>query len=173
VERVVELVLSTRNARRLLDAGGLETGQGHYPAMVAFHALFLVAAGLEPLLWPRAWPRAASLTALGVALLAMALRWWAVTTLGHRWSTRIIVVPGAPPVTGGPYRAVRHPNYLAVAMELLAVPLIGGALGTAAAASLGNLLLMAARISAEERALGLPWKKAFADRRGLLPGRPP
>ena len=81
--------------------------------------------------WPRDWPRAASLAALTLALLAMALRWWAVATLGRRWSTRIIVLPGRPLVTGGPYRVLRHPNYLAVVVELAAVPLIGGAVITA------------------------------------------
>lgn len=154
-ERAVELWLSNRNARRSLAAGGLETGRGHYPAMVLFHALFLVACAVEPLLWPRRWPAGLSLAALGLALLAMALRWWAVRTLGDRWTTRIVVRPGLPLVTGGPYRFLRHPNYLAVALELLAVPLIGGALATAVAAALGNAILLAVRIRAEEEALGL------------------
>jgi methyltransferase len=168
-ERGVELVLSSRNTRRLLGAGGVEVGRGHYPAMVLFHVAFLAACAAEPLLWPRAWPATASLAALGLALLAMALRWWAVGTLGGRWSTRIVVLPGAPPVTGGPYRTFRHPNYLAVVVELLAVPLIGGALLTAAVATLGNLLLLAVRIRAEEQALGTAWQQAFADH----PRRPP
>jgi methyltransferase len=85
----------------------------------------------------------------------MALRWWAVASLGRRWSTRIVVLPGRPLVTAGPYRFLRHPNYLAVVLELLAVPLIGGALVTAAVATLGNLALLAVRVRAEEAALGL------------------
>jgi len=140
-ERVVELVVSTRHARRLLAAGGAEAARGHYPAMVAFHSLFLLAAFVEPLLWPagwiHGWPLWGSLAALSAALLAQALRWWAVASLGGRWTTRVIVVPGAPPVTGGPYRFLRHPNYLAVVVELAAVPLIGGALVTALVATLG------------------------------------
>ncbi len=164
-ERLVELVVSTRNARRSLAAGGVESGRGHYRVMVVFHAAFLAACALEPLLWPRVWPRAASLAALGAALLAMALRWWAVATLRGRWSTRIVVLPGAALVTGGPYRLLRHPNYLAVLVELLAVPLIGGAVITAVLATLGNLLLLAVRIPAEERALGVGWP-------GAHPGRP-
>jgi methyltransferase len=164
-ERVVELVVSTRNTRRALAAGGVEAGRGHYPAMVLFHAAFLAACAAEPLLWPREWPRAVSLAALALALLAMALRWWAVATLGSRWSTRIVVLPGVPPVTAGPYRVLRHPNYLAVVVELLAVPLIGGAVITALGATLGNLLLLAVRIPAEERALGAHWG-------GAHPGRP-
>lgn len=164
-ERAAELVVSTRNTKRALAAGGVESGRGHYPAMVIFHAGFLAACAVEPLRWPRDWPPAVSLGALALALLAMGLRWWAVATLGIRWSTRIVVLPGVPPVTGGPYRLLRHPNYLAVVVELLAVPLIGGALVTAVVASLGNLLLLAIRIPAEERALGAGWN-------GLLPGRP-
>jgi methyltransferase len=77
-ERGVELVLSTRNTRRALAAGGVEAGRGHYPAMVAFHVAFPVCCALEPLLWPRDWPLAAALAAMAVSLLAMALRWWAI-----------------------------------------------------------------------------------------------
>jgi methyltransferase len=160
-ERVIELVVSRRNVRRSLAAGGVEMGWRHYPALVAFHTAFLAACAVEPILLPKTWPLAAAVAALTVALLAQGLRWWAIATLGRRWSTRIIVLPGAPPVVGGPYRLLAHPNYLAVAVELLAVPLIGGALVTAALATLGNVLLMALRIPAEERALGLAWAKAF------------
>jgi methyltransferase len=171
-ERVAELAVSTRNARRALARGGVEAGRGHYPAMVAFHAAFLAAAALEPVLWPRPWPLGASLAALATALLAQALRWWAVASLGGRWTTRVVVVPGEPPVTAGPYRFLRHPNYLAVVVELLAVPLVGGALVTAALATLGNAALLAVRIPAEERALGRAWARAFAGRPRLVPGRP-
>jgi methyltransferase len=171
VERSAELIVSRRNARRALAAGGVEAGRAHYPALVLFHAAFLAACAAEPLLAPRAWPLAASVAALAAALLAQGLRWWAVSTLGPRWSTRIVVLPGAPPVTGGPYRLLRHPNYLAVAIELAAVPLIGGALFTAAAATIGNALLLAVRIPAEERALGDAWARAFGRRGRLLPWR--
>jgi methyltransferase len=169
-ERLVELRVSSRNARRQLAEGGVEAGRGHYPAMVLFHAAFLAACALEPLGRPRAWPLAASLAALAAALLAQGLRWWAVAALGGRWTTRIVVRPGAAPVTGGPYRFLAHPNYLAVALELLAVPLIGGAVYTAAAATLGNAALLAVRIPAEERALGEGWARAF--RRGAPGGGP-
>lgn len=161
LERGAELLVSSRNARRELAAGAVESGRGHYPAMVAFHAAFLLACAAEPVLWPRPWPRAAALAALAVALLAQALRWWAVASLGGRWTTRVVVRPGAAPVTRGPYRWLAHPNYLAVALELAAVPLVGGAVVTAAAATLGNAALMRARIPAEERALGEAWARAF------------
>jgi methyltransferase len=154
-ERGIELWLSARNTRRSLAAGGVEVGQGHYPAMVLLHAIFLPACALEPLLWPRPWPGAVALVALGVALLAMALRWWAIASLGERWSTRIVVLPGRALVRAGPYRLLRHPNYLAVVLELLAVPLIGGAVATAAVATLANLFLLSVRIRTEEEALRL------------------
>jgi methyltransferase len=166
-ERLVELRVSSRNAARQLAAGGVESGRGHYPAMVLFHALFLAACAAEPLLAPRPWSLAASLAALAAALLAQGLRWWAVVALGGRWTTRIVVVPGAPPVTGGPYRWLTHPNYLAVAVELLAVPLVGGAVLTAVAATLGNAALLAVRIPAEERALGESWARAFKGERAV------
>jgi methyltransferase len=173
VERALELRRSERNVRRALEAGGVESGRGHYAAMVGFHASFLVACAVEPIVAPRRWPVAASLAALALALLAQGLRGWVVHTLGPRWTTRIVVVPGAPPVTSGPYRYLRHPNYLAVALELLAVPLIGGAVYTAMGATLLGALLLSIRIPAEERALGEPWARAFSGRPRILPGRWP
>jgi len=171
LERGVELALSARNARRILRRGGVEAGRGHYPAMVAFHAAFLVACAAEPLAWPSDWPAAATAAGGVAVVLAQGLRWWAVGTLGDRWSTRIVVLPGAAPVVRGPYRWLRHPNYLAVAIELLALPLALGAWRTALLASAGNALLLAVRIPAEERALGAGWAAAFAGRPRLRPGR--
>jgi len=168
-ERLVELVLSRRNAHRALARGAMEHGRGHYPAMVAFHALFLVAAASEALSHP-APPPAAALVAVAGVLLAQALRWWAVSALGDRWSTRILVVPGEPPVTLGPYRFLRHPNYLAVILEMACVPLAWGSWRTALAFSAGNALLLAIRIPSEERALGPAYAEALAGRPRLLPG---
>jgi methyltransferase len=172
-ERGAELALSERNARATLARGGVEAGRGHYLPMVAVHVAFLVGCAAEPMLRPRPWPLPAALVALAVALLAMALRWWAVATLGSRWSTRVVVLPGAPPVTGGPYRWLRHPNYLAVSVELLAVPLIAGALWTALLATLANAALLAIRVRVEEQALGPGWAQAFQARPRQVPGRRP
>jgi methyltransferase len=108
--------------------------------------------------------------ALAVVLGAQALRYWAIATLGWRWNTRIVVVPGAAPVTGGPYRFVRHPNYVAVIAEMVALPLVHGAWLTALAFTLGNAWLLRVRIHAEERALGEHWEHAFAGRPRFVPG---
>jgi len=171
-ERVAELVLSTRNARRLLARGAVEHGRGHYLPMVAFHGAFLVACAAEAVAFPRP-PSAAALLALLGALMAQGLRWWAVAALGERWCTRVLVPPGAPPVVGGPYRWLRHPNYLAVVLEMACVPLAWGSWRSAIAFSLGNAALLAVRIRAEERALGEPWARAFGGRPRLVPGRRP
>ena len=97
------------------------------------------------------------------------LRYWAIWTLGQRWNTRIIVIPGAAPVTGGPYRYLRHPNYLAVMIEIAAIPLIRANWYTAIGFSIANAFLMAVRIPAEERAMGAGYRAIFAARHRLLP----
>lgn len=153
LERLFELRLSRRNAAWAIAQGGREVGQGHYPAMAAFHAAFLVACVAEPWLLHRPFLPAVGLPALACAAFAQGLRYWAVTTLGPRWNTRVIVLPGWPPVTDGPYRLMGHPNYLAVVVEIAALPLVHGAWLTALCFSLGNAVLLAVRIRVEERAL--------------------
>ncbi|HVP62535.1 MAG TPA: isoprenylcysteine carboxylmethyltransferase family protein [Myxococcaceae bacterium] len=170
LERGVELGLSARNARIARARGGVETGRGHYPVMAAFHGVFLVACALEVVLLRRPFPGAIGWVALAAVLGAQALRYWAITTLGWRWNTRIVVVPGTAPVTGGPYRFLRHPNYLAVIAEMAALPLVHGAWLTALVFSLGNAGLLRVRIRAEEQALGEPWQHAFAGRPRFVPG---
>ena len=169
LERLAELRLSSRHARLLLARGGVEVGRGHYRPMVLFHTAFILACAAEALLRPAPPPPLLAGAALAGALLSQALRWWAIATLGERWSTRVIVLPGAPPVTGGPYRFVRHPNYLAVVLELLCVPLVAGAWRAALLFTLGNAILLAVRIGAEERALGESWARAFRGRPRFIP----
>lgn len=152
LERLVELVVSRRHARALLARGGVEVGASHYPAMVAIHAGLLLGCAVEPALTARsiptlAWPMVA------LVVLAQALRWWAVVTLGGRWTTRVVVVPGAPRVAAGPYRLLPHPNYLAVVVEGFALPAACAAWATAATFAIANLALLALRIRTEERAL--------------------
>jgi methyltransferase len=170
LERGVELVLSARNARIARARGGVESGQGHYPVMAGFHALFLGACAAEVIVLHRPFPGLLGWVALGAVVLVQGLRYWAIATLGWRWNTRIVVVPGEPPVTAGPYRWVRHPNYVAVVTEMVALPLVHGAWLTAAVFSLGNAWLLRVRIRAEERALGPAWEAAFAGRPRFVPG---
>jgi methyltransferase len=170
LERLYELRLSKRNAARALARGAREVGVGHYRVMTVFHAAFLVACVTEPWLLGRAFPGVPGVIALGLALFAQALRYWAIATLGEKWNTRVIVKPGDAPITAGPYRFIRHPNYVAVAIELLAVPLVFGSYLTAIVFTLGNAALLAVRIRSEERALGPEWQAAFDGKGRFIPG---
>jgi methyltransferase len=171
--RLAELRLAGRNYRNLLARGGVEAGAGHYPWMVALHVAWLAGSILE--VWLLGRPFRPGLAAVALVLLAgsMGLRWWVIATLGERWTTRVVCLPGAPPVAGGPYRWLRHPNYLAVVVEIAALPLVHGAWITALAASLADAALLRVRIAAEERALaaaGGGWSERFAGLPRLVPG---
>jgi methyltransferase len=153
LERLAELVVSTRNAAWSLRRGGLETGQGHYPVMVVLHTGLLV--GMLAEAWLRR-PEVAPALAGSMLVLALAsqgLRWWCITTLGPRWNTRVIVVPGLPLVTSGPYRFFSHPNYVAVVVEGVALPLMHAAWVTAVVFTLANSALLRVRLRAENHAL--------------------
>lgn len=152
-ERMVEIRRSNRNVAWAMERGGIEIGRRHFRVMTAIHALFLPACALEVWLFGRPWVPALGFSMLAGALLAQGLRWWAVTTLGPRWNIRTVVVPGEPVVTSGPYRFVRHPNYVAVSLEFIVIPLIYTAWMTAILFSLVNLPLLAIRIRCEERLL--------------------
>lgn len=171
LERGVELVVSARNARRAFDRGAVEVGQGHYRVMKLLHTAFLLACAAEVAFLGRPFPGALGWAALGAVAGAQALRWWAVAALGVRWNTRVIVWPDLAPVTGGPYRFVRHPNYVAVVVEIAALPLVHGAWATAVVFSVLNVLLLVVRIRAEETALGPRWAAAFAEAPRFVPGR--
>ena len=153
LQRLAELALARANVRRMKARGGREVAASHYPFMVALHAAFLVAAPAEVVFLQRPFVPALALGSVALLLAAEALRVWMLHTLGDRWSTRVVVVPGEPPVTAGPYRVLRHPNYLVVAIELLALPLVHTAYLTAIVFTVLNAILMAVRIPAEERAL--------------------
>lgn len=155
-ERIVELVVSKRNADWAFARGGVESGRRHYPAMVALHTGLLVGSVAEVWLLGRPFIDLIGWPAFGVALLCQVGRLWILRSLGHQWNTRIIVVPGMPLSRRGPYRwaRLRHPNYLLVAVEGLAIPLVHSAWITAAAfAVLNAVLLIGFRIPAEDRAL--------------------
>jgi methyltransferase len=153
LQRLAELALSRRHERRLRSRGAVEVGAGHYPWMVALHAAFLASCLAEVWLLARPFVPALAAIALAVLVAATALRIWTLRTLGGRWTTRVLVLPGAALVTGGPYRHLRHPNYLAVVLEVAALPLVHTAWATALAFSAANALLLRVRIRVEERAL--------------------
>ncbi len=154
VERVVELVVSTRNAQWSFTQGAKEFGRSHYPVMVIIHTALLVGCLVEPWALHRpfigwlGWPM------LAVVVASQGLRWWCITTLGRRWNTRVIVLPSAPLVRQGPYRWLHHPNYVAVVAEGLALPLVHTAWLTAAIFTLANAALLRVRLRVENSALG-------------------
>lgn len=152
LQRVFELVLSKRNERRLRAQGAIESGKSHYPVIVALHVAFFISLVVEVIAFDR---RPGSWWWLPFAffLVAQVLRYWSIATLGRRWNTRILVLPGAAPITNGPYRYLRHPNYVAVAIELISIPLIFQAYFTAIIFTILNAIMMAVRIPAEQRAL--------------------
>lgn len=151
LERIAELVVALRNKRWAFARGGREYGAGHYPFMVVLHTALLAACVVEafhrPFLPWLGWPM------LVLVVAAQALRWWCIRTLGHQWNTKIIVVPGLPLVTGGPYRYFSHPNYVAVVVEGFALPLVHSAWLTALVFSVLNAGLLTVRIRAENAAL--------------------
>jgi methyltransferase len=169
-ERLVELRISRSNAKIARAHGAVEVGQRHFRTMALLHTAFLLSCGLEVHLAGRSFRGPLGFGAIVVALLAQGLRYWVVRTLGARWNVRILVWPDVPPVTRGPYRFIRHPNYVAVMAEMLCVPLIHGAYATALLFSLANGALLCVRIRAEERALGGAYEAAFAGRPRFLPG---
>ena len=147
VQRLAELGLAQWNTARLRAAGGVEFGAGHYPLMVALHGAWL----LSLYLFGR--DRAVDPFWLGAFVLLQATRVWVIASLGRRWTTRVIVLPGAMPVARGPYRWLRHPNYLVVALEIAVVPLALGLPLVALGFSLANAALLSWRIRVESRAL--------------------
>lgn len=152
IQRVSELALSARGAKRLLARGAREHGRGHFPLLVLVHVLFPLALVAE-FAWLGARPWASWPLWLALLLGAQVLRFWSMRTLGERWNVRILVLPGEPPIERGPYRFVRHPNYVAVVVELLAAPLLFGAWRTALAIGVLNALALRIRIRAEEAAM--------------------
>ena len=148
LQRIGELWLSNRNTRRLLAQGAHEVGAAHYPLIVAVHTLWLVA------LWWLAPGRPVDAFWLALFVLIEIGRIWVLTTLGPRWTTRIIVLPSAALVRRGPYRFVNHPNYLVVTGEIAVLPLVFGLWRVALIFSILNAAVLAIRVGAENRALG-------------------
>ena len=147
LQRLVELPIARANTKRLLAAGGHEVGAGHYPLIVAVHVAWLAS------LWWLAPSRPIDLPFFALFVLIELGRIWVLRTLGQRWTTRIIVLPGEKLVAGGPYRFVNHPNYLVVIGEIAVLPLVFGLWQVALIFSLLNAAALIVRIRAENRAL--------------------
>lgn len=154
VERLAELAVSRRNADWSFARGGREFGRGHYPVMVGMHTALLlsciaeVAVAHRPFIPALGWPMVA------VVVASTVVRWWCVTTLGKHWNPRLIIVPGADLMRSGPYRWIHHPNYSAVAAEVVALPLVHSAWLTAIVFTIANAAVLRVRIRAENLALG-------------------
>ena len=148
LQRLAELPWATANTKRLLAAGGKEVAASHYPLIVLVHVAWLAT------LWWLAPERSVSLPLLAAFALVEVGRIWVLATLGRRWTTRIIAVPGETLVARGPYRFVDHPNYVVVALEIALLPLIFGLWQVALVFSLLNAAVLWVRIRAENRALG-------------------
>jgi methyltransferase len=148
VQRLGELVLARRNTAALMRRGAIEVAPGHYPAIIACHSLWLAS------LWLLGWSRPVELGWLALFVLLQAARVWILATLGARWTTRIIIVPGEVLVARGPYRFIKHPNYAVVVGEIAVLPLVFGLPVVALVFTLLNAGVLFVRIRAENRALG-------------------
>lgn len=147
-QRLWELRLADRNTRRLLAEGAVEIGAAHYPLFIVLHASWLAAIAIVT-----PWTTVPNLWWLALYVLLQFGRLWVISTLGRFWTTRIITLPGAPLATRGPYRFVRHPNYVVASLEILVLPLVFGQVWIALVWSVANALLVAWRIRIEDRAL--------------------
>jgi len=147
LQRLAELVLANRNTRRLLERSAVEKSAAHYPMIVVLHATWLLG------LWYLAWNAPVHWFWLSVFAVLQGLRIWVIATLGERWTTRIIMLPGAARITTGPYQYLSHPNYAVVVAEIAVLPLAFGLWAYALAFSALNALILFVRIRAEAAAL--------------------
>ncbi len=152
IQRLIELIVASKNEKWMRSQGAFEVGADHYPVMVLMHTGFFVTLLLEVTALDRPlspiW-----LVLLTIFLIAQVMRIWCLISLGKYWNTKILVLPGADVVKKGPYRWIRHPNYLIVTVELLTLPLLFGAYFTAILFTVLNLWMLSVRIPAEENAL--------------------
>jgi methyltransferase len=152
LQRLAELTIAKRNEQWMKSKGAIEFGQGHYPAMVFIHTAFFIVFISEVSLLEKGlsdfWP-----ILLSLFVMTQAMRVWALTSLGRYWNTKIIILPGAEVIKKGPYKIIKHPNYLIVALELIIIPLVFNAFFTMALFTLLNIIILSIRIPAEEKAL--------------------
>jgi methyltransferase len=152
LQRLTELAIARKNEKWMKSHGALEFGSGHYPAMVMIHSAFILSMFAEVVFFHRElsayWP-----VLLVLFVLTQLMRIWALMSLGPYWNTKIIVLPSAKIVKKGPYRFIKHPNYVIVALELIIIPLMFNAYWTAAIFTILNIVILSVRIPAEEKAL--------------------
>lgn len=153
IERLTEMVVSKRNKVWSLNQGGVEYGADHYKLMVGMHVLFFVAILVEFLWFGSGVPPQVRLGAVVVGIFCQMTRVWIIQTLGKQWNTRVIIVPALTRVLTGPYRFLNHPNYVVVATEMVALPLVFGAWRTAIVFTVLNAWMMIVRIGVENHAL--------------------
>ncbi|WP_100371647.1 isoprenylcysteine carboxyl methyltransferase family protein [Bacillus sp. FJAT-45037] len=170
IQRIVEVIIANQNASWIKKQGGYEVGRDHYKYIVSLHAFFFIALLLEISVFKASVP-SWSLIPLILFLVAQIGRVWALSSLGRFWNTRIMVLPGAKVVAKGPYRFMRHPNYVIVALELIALPFIFQAYWTALIFSVLNVIILRVRIKEEERALkeATNYEDVFKDRARSVP----
>ena len=147
LQRIGELLLARRNTQRLMARGAIEVGAGHYPLIVALHTAWLAA------LWLFGRDQAVNLAGLTIFVMLQALRLWILASLGSRWTTRILVLPGEPLIASGPYRYFSHPNYAVVAGEIAVLPLALHLPLVALIFTILNAAVLAIRIRVETQAL--------------------
>jgi len=150
VQRLSELVIAKRNTKRLLQQGGYEVGANHYPLIVLMHATWLIS------LFVLAWNQPINYLFLAIYIVLQVMRLWVLTSIGKRWTTRIIIVPGEQLVRKGPYRFISHPNYAVVIAEIACLPLVFGLWQHALVFSILNALMLTLRIRVETQALANP-----------------
>jgi len=153
IERIVELVISKRNLRWSFAQGGIEFGRSHYKYMVAIHVFLLGGSLIEVWLFRPTLIPTLSWIMFSLAIASQALRWWCISTLGKRWNTLVVIVPGKPVCKTGPYRWFKHPNYMAVIIEGFALPMVGFAWRTAVIFTILNAAVLTARLRSENAAL--------------------
>ncbi len=166
VQRLSELSTTRRNTEWAHSRGGVEYGQRHYAWMKRLHTAFFIGCAVEAIVFDRPFAPALAIPMLLIVIACQATRWWTMRALGPYWNTRILVIPGARPVTTGPYHWLKHPNYLVVVIEVFAIPMVAGAWITALVFSVANALLLRTRIRCEEAALS-----AHTDYAELMRGR--
>lgn len=153
IERIIELVISKRNLSWSFSQGGIEFGRSHYKYMVALHVFLLGGALAEVWITRPTLNPTLSWIMFALAMASQALRWWCIASLGKRWNTLVVIVPGMPVSKRGPYKWLKHPNYLAVVIEGFALPMVGFAWMTALIFTILNAGVLTVRLRSENAAL--------------------